>query len=78
MALLPREGGAGTIAAAAYADIVGGFLLWPAGPKAERTAAARNAGDRGAGGEEPVFPHTAAVTCMCALHRETSNGRVAA
>ena len=76
LALLANEG---KVAAACYPDLEGAFLLWDtASPQAyaERTASIRNAGSSGTGGEQRVFPHTCAITCMAALHREFTSGQV--
>ena len=73
LALLPN---CRKIAAACYADLEGAFLLWDTAQMPARTAAARNAGGRGEGGEQRMLPHTCVITSMAALHREFTNGQL--
>ena len=75
VALFPNEA---QVAAACYPQVHGGFLMWDAEEAPGRTAAPRNAGALGVGGEKRIFPHTAAITCMAAMHREFTNGQLSA
>jgi len=69
---------AAQVAAACYPEVHGGFLLWDSKQAPDRTAAPRNAGALGVGGERRIFPHTWVITCMAAMHREFTNGQLSA
>jgi len=75
LALFPNQG---KVAAGCYSDLQGAFIMWPLLPTQARTAAPRNAGGCGQGGEQRVFPHNVVITCMAALHREFTNGSLSA